>query len=223
MAFAFARQGPTPPPMTLHYVFDPLCGWCYGFSPVIRGFAEAHAGELRVEVVSGGMITGPREGAIGAVAPYIKEAYRDVERATGVRFGQAFLDGVLEEGSAHFSSVPPSVALARFRHERPDEALAFAARLQEAIYRDGLPPADTAAYGALAAEFGLDAAAFVGDLRDPAWAAAAAEDFRRAEAWGVTGFPTLLAEHRGRLVVLARGYVSREELEERFAALQAME
>jgi protein-disulfide isomerase-like protein with CxxC motif len=42
------------------------------------------------------------------------------------------------------------------------------------------------------------------------------QDFRRAEAWGVTGFPTLLAERRCRRVVLAHGYVSR-------AALQAME
>jgi protein-disulfide isomerase-like protein with CxxC motif len=42
------------------------------------------------------------------------------------------------------------------------------------------------------------------------------QDFRRAEAWGVTGFPTLLAERLCRRVVLAHGYVSR-------AALQAME
>ncbi len=44
--------------MKLIYVYDALCGWCYGFSPVITDFSARHASEFAVEVVSGGMVLG---------------------------------------------------------------------------------------------------------------------------------------------------------------------
>ncbi len=32
--------------MDLVYVYDALCGWCYGFAPVIKAFAERYAEEV---------------------------------------------------------------------------------------------------------------------------------------------------------------------------------
>ncbi len=40
------------------YVNDALCGWCYGFSPVITAIHEKYKDELDFEVISGGMVTG---------------------------------------------------------------------------------------------------------------------------------------------------------------------
>ena len=75
----------------LIYVYDALCGWCFGFSPVMSTFAKKYQSEIEVQVVSGGMIRGDRIGPIGEVAPYIKEAYKTVEDSTGITFGKAFL------------------------------------------------------------------------------------------------------------------------------------
>lgn len=59
--------------MKLIYVYDALCGWCYGFSPIIKQFYKKHKNHFdSIQVVSGGMIRGERIGAIGEVAPYIK-------------------------------------------------------------------------------------------------------------------------------------------------------
>ena len=59
---------------TFFYVYDALCGWCYGFSPVMQNVAAKYDDRLNFEVISGGMVTGPRVGPIGQVAPYIKSA-----------------------------------------------------------------------------------------------------------------------------------------------------
>ncbi|MEQ8705412.1 MAG: DsbA family protein [Phaeodactylibacter sp.] len=202
--------------MKLVYVYDALCGWCYGFSPVITEFHNNHKEELEVEVISGGMITGGRIGPIGEVAGYISQAYKDVERATGVTFGKGFLEGVLQEGSAIFTSIPPAVALAVFKQHQPEQAILFAARLQKAIYYDGIKPVDYEAYGPLAAEFGLDSDAFVAEMKRTENLQYAREEFQRASELGVTGFPSVFLEHEGQLFVLARGYVPLSRLEDAY-------
>ena len=37
------------------YFADPMCSWCYGFSPVITALAERFEGRLGLQVVMGGL------------------------------------------------------------------------------------------------------------------------------------------------------------------------
>jgi putative protein-disulfide isomerase len=203
----------------LYYCYDALCGWCYGFSPVITKFHEHHP-ELPIRVVSGGMITGERIGPIGEVVGYIKQAYKVVEERCGVTFGPGFLRGILDEGTAVFTSLPAAVAMTIFREERPDEQLAFAAELQRAIYYDGIRPLDDAAYGQRASKFGLDGDKFLENMAAAKYVARAEDDFRLSRGFGVVGFPTVLYEDGdGQSYALARGYVSPDQLERTYAAV----
>ena len=207
--------------MKIIYVYDALCGWCYGFSPVMEAFHQKHRDEFAFEVVSGGMITGSRIGRIGEVAPYIKQAYKEVENRTGVRFGEAFLNDVLEEGSTVFTSVPLGVAMSVLKSHQPRQAVAFAGRLQQAVYYDGLAPQDTDAYGPLAEEFGLNGADFVAQMAQPEFQQAAQQDFQRTQQLGVTGFPTVLAEVNETYYRLVSGYVPLTNLEQQLESLLA--
>src|SRR6516164_6627574 len=56
----------------LIYCYDAYCGWCYGFSPVIRRIVGEFRGRLPVEVLSGGMIIGERPLSIKQSAGYIR-------------------------------------------------------------------------------------------------------------------------------------------------------
>ena len=206
--------------MRIIYVYDALCGWCYGFSPVMKQFYQKHHDTVTFEVISGGMIIGSRIGPIGEVAPYIRWAYKEVEERTGVTFGTAFLKNVLEEGRTVFSSIPPAVALSVFKSYRADEAVLFAGKLQKAIYYDGLVPEDTTTYASLAEKFGINGKTFVAQMNEPTFQAQAQEDFRKTQQLGVSGFPTVFAELAGTYYRLASGYTSLSDLESRFAALQ---
>lgn len=206
-------------PMKIIYVYDALCGWCYGFSPVMQQLYEEHNDDYAFEVIAGGMITGERIGPIGEVAPYIKEAYKEVEHRTGVKFGKAFLENVLEEGNTVFTSIPPSIALALFKRERPEEAVLFATRVQKAIYYEGMPPGDWSAYGPLVEEFGLDGAAFVASMQSEEGAVLAEADFQRAQAFGVSGFPTVIVQQGDEYFLIARGYTDFNILNTRLQSL----
>ncbi len=203
---------------TLIYVYDALCGWCYGFSPVLKKLQKTFGDDLDFEVMSGGMITGSRIGPIGEVAPYIRQAYRDVERATGVTFGPGFLEGTLAKGTALFTSEPPAVALCIVRAHQPARAVAFAAALQTAIYYDGIAPADPAAYGPYASAIGLHADDFVRQMGEETYRVQAQAEFAQAAAWGVRGFPTVLLARAGTLTLLTHGFAPYEGLAARLRA-----
>ena len=68
------------------YCYDAYCGWCYGFSSVIKQIADVFKNQLQFEVLSGGMILPEKPVHIGVTANYIQKAYKNVEELSGVKF-----------------------------------------------------------------------------------------------------------------------------------------
>ena len=197
---------------TLIYVYDALCGWCYGFSPVMQDLSQQHP-ELQIQVVSGGMIRGDREGTIAEVAPYIKKAYRDVEQRTGVRFGEAFLKGPLEEGSMYMSSLQPAVLLSYIKARFAEKQLKAAHELQQGIYYHGLGPNTEGLVDHLAQSLNLDSEELRAASRNPEYLQAAERDFELSQKLGVQGFPTVFARKGGQIYRLSSGYVDAAHME----------
>ena len=199
---------------TIFYVYDALCGWCYGFSPVINTFYEAHKDDYNFRVLSGGMVTGDRIGPIAEVATFIKEGYINVQDRTGIKFGDPFLQKLFNDSSDIYTSVPAGMALALFRTQQPENELAFASRMQNAIYYEGMPPADWNTYGKCASEFGLNASDFAEKLQNPKLLELTQQEFKVVENWGIKGFPTVLLQQGAKAYVITRGYSSIEEMED---------
>ena len=200
------------------YFYDALCGWCYGFRPVIEKLAENYSDQVYFRVVAGGMVQGDAVGPIGEVADYIPESYPRVEATTGVKFGEAFLQNVMEPGTAIFSSEPSVRALVTFKNYNTKDALAYAGRMQEAIYRDGMEPTDWKGYAKLAGEFGLPVGAFEQRMKSDKVGEEAAEEVSIAARVGVQSYPVVLLNYGDNWALLAKGYVPYEKLE---AALKA--
>jgi putative protein-disulfide isomerase len=136
----------------LYYVFDPICGWCFGMSPSITALHEAWKDHIDFEVLSGGMVLGDRVGPIRNFAHIIQGSRARLEETTGVRFGEAFWTK-LEQGDMVMGSLKPSIALAVSRDLAPGKSVEFAAAIQRAIYVEGFEPDHTEQYRALAESF----------------------------------------------------------------------
>lgn len=195
------------------YVYDPLCGWCYGFSPVMQKLQETHGKDYAFEVVSGGMVTGDRVGPLSDMAAYISQAYLRVEDMTGVTFGEPFLQKTLKEGTAMLNSVPGSIALSVFKTQQPEKSIAFASALQKSLYFYGQAPEDLPPYGGIAQTFGLDSADFVKKMQEPQYLQLAEQDFARSAQLRVTGFPTVFLETPdGKRKTLANGWTAYDKI-----------
>ncbi|MEQ8706993.1 MAG: DsbA family protein [Phaeodactylibacter sp.] len=204
---AFGQEKPA-----FFYFYDALCGWCYGFSPVIHQLYQQYESEMDFEVLSGGMITGERVGRIGEVADYIKDAYRTVEQRTGVKFGQPFLEGTLAEGTAVFTSVPAATAMAIVKEAAPERQVEFAHLLQQAVYHDGIAPAVAEAYAPYAAKVGVHEEVFLDKMKALPYRKLAEQEFKITNQVGVRGFPTCFMKTGDQFHLISTGYQPLPEL-----------
>lgn len=196
----------------LYYVFDPICGWCFGMSPSITALHEEWKDHIDFEVLSGGMVLGDRVGPIRNFAHIIQGSRARLEETTGVRFGEAFWTK-LEQGDMVMGSLKPSIALAVSRDLAPGKSVEFAAAIQRAIYVDGMEPEQTEQYRTLAESFGLDADDFLKRMEFPHYEMVANKDFAQSAKWGIQGFPSVVLFHQDQGYLIARGYLPFDALD----------
>jgi putative protein-disulfide isomerase len=200
---------------TLYYCYDAYCGWCYGFSPVIKQVFSEYGRQLAFEVLSGGMILPAEPQHIRVMAPYIQKSYRTVEERTGVKFGQDWLWHILnpEESDWYPSSEKPAIALSVFKDYHHDLAILFATDLQWALHYEGRDLDDDEAYRHLLEKYLIPAEEFYAKLHGEIYKEKAYYEFALVKQLQVTGFPTVLLQTgESKFYLLARGYTDYETL-----------
>lgn len=214
----------------LHYIADPLCGWCYAAAPLVR--AARDVAGLDIALHGGGMMAGPNAQAVTPqLRNYVMPHDHRIAALTGQPFGDAYFEGLLRDDTAVFDSAPPTAAVLA-AETLAGRGLDMFAALQRAHYVDGKRIADRDVLIDLAAGLGLDRDAFVTafDAQDDA---ALTRHFRESRAWltrvGSSGFPTFALEIDGQLERLEPGrYLGkpdawRDALRERLLAAQAVQ
>ena len=198
---------------TIYYCYDAYCGWCYGFSPVIRRIFDEYRDRLAFEVLSGGMILPETPQHIGGMAPYIQKAYKTVEEHTGIKFGSDWLWHINnpDESDWYPSSEKPAIAMCVFKDYYPDLAVPFAADLQYALHEEGRDLCDNEAYRHLLEKYGIPDTEFYAKLADPVYKEKAYEEFALVKQLKVTGFPTVFLQiDESKFYLIARGYTPYE-------------
>jgi len=202
----------------LFYCYDAYCGWCYGFSPVIRRIAEEYRQQLPTEVLSGGMIIGREPRHISTMAGYIQTAYKTVEAHTGIRFGEDFLWHIFNPDKSDWflNSEKPAIALCVFKEYYPDLQVEFASDLQYALNMEGRDLCDDEAYRHLLEKYQVPQDAFYQQLHNSQYKQKAYEEFALVQQLRVTGFPALLLqESENRFYLLSSGYTDYDTLKKR--------
>lgn len=201
------------PKLKIRYYYDALCGWCYGFSPVIKKLENTYKDQIDIDVISGGLFLGNRAGLVNDVAPHIKAgAYKSVELMTGVKFGASFLEDVFGAGKMELNSLPPTIALCIVREKYPEKELAFAATLLNAVYFDGIDPVDINAYVAYASEYGIDAEEFLTKMNNPFYEQMAINEFNTFRNSKYSGMPSIVVFKNDVEIPISKGYIGYDDL-----------
>jgi len=120
---------------TLHYIFDPLCGWCYGAAPLID--AAAGLPGVKVALHGGGMLAGANRREITPQwRDYVMPHDRRIASLSGQEFGPAYFDGLLRDIGAPLDSAPPITAILA-AEALGGRGLEMAHRVQRAHYAEG--------------------------------------------------------------------------------------
>jgi len=184
--------------MILHYIYDPLCGWCYGAKPLV----QAAQAVLPVIAHGGGMMTGAnRQRVSPRLRDYVMPHDRRIAEYTGQPFGEAYFEGLLRDETAVFDSAPP-IAAVLAAQQIAGRGLELLGRLQSAHYVEGRRIADEAVLIELAKDIGLEAEAFQSAFEN-------ADTDRHIKASrallasvGGHGFPTFALEQDGQFTLI---------------------
>jgi putative protein-disulfide isomerase len=202
----------------LIYCYDAYCGWCYGFSEVIKKIYSEYKNALEFEVLSGGMILPEEPVSIAATAKYIEGAYKRVEEVTGTKFGEDYLWHIKHSGQSDWfpHSEKPAIALCVFKEYLPGQQVSFAADIQYALHFEGRDLTDDEAYRRLLEKYNIDAEEFYEKLHDERYKEEAYYEFALCRQLNVTGFPAVfLQAGETKFYLLANGYTPFESLDER--------
>lgn len=74
----------------LIYFADPMCSWCWGFSPVIDSVADEFGSSLPIRLVLGGLRPGTTEPLTQNSKRDIRQHWEHVKEASGQAFDFGF-------------------------------------------------------------------------------------------------------------------------------------
>ena len=203
---------------TLIYCYDAYCGWCYGFSEVIKKINSEYKNKLEFEVLSGGMILPEEPIPISATAKYIEDAYKSVEEMTNAKFGEDYLWHIKhsDQSDCFPHSEKPAIALCVFKDYYPDQQVSFAAGLQYALHFEGRDLTDDEAYRLLLDKYNIPAEEFYEKLDDEEYKEQAYYEFALCKQLKVTGFPSVFIQLSDtKFYMVAQGYTDFDTLNER--------
>ena len=206
----------------LIYCYDAYCGWCYGFSPVIKRIAADYEKVMQTEVLSGGMILPEKPVHISTSAGYILNAYKNVEDLSGIKFGEDYLWHIrnAEDSDWYPNSEKPAKAMCIFKEFYPERAVEFAAELQYALHYEGRDLTDNEAYRLLIEQYSIQPEIFYEKLQSEAYKEMAYYEFSLMKQLQVTGYPCVFVQ-TGELKfnMVARGYTDHETLKQRIESV----
>lgn len=191
------------------YFADPMCSWCWGFSPVIGAIADACAETAPVRLCVGGLRAGETRAMDARSKAYIRHHWQEVEALTRQPFDYRFF----EREDFVYDTGPACRAAVAVRCLRPEAALAYLAAVQHAFYAENRDVTREQELAAIALALGMPEEEFVAVFRAPEIERATHADFELTQRLGISGFPTVLLLADNQLAALAVGYRPFAELE----------
>jgi putative protein-disulfide isomerase len=184
----------------LWYFADPMCSWCWGFSPVIETLRDQYHERMKIALVLGGL----RHEAVPMTAAARAEILHHWH-AVHERTGQPFrFDGALPDGFV-YDTEPACRAVVAMGGLDPSLIFALFKAIQTAFYAAGRDVTQSAVLAELAAGLGADAAAFRHAFDSDAARTKTQAHFRQARLAGVRGFPALVLQQDAQLHSVSNG------------------
>ncbi|NTJ09315.1 DsbA family protein [Rhizobium lusitanum] len=181
------------------YLFDPLCGWCYGASPMIERLLS---GSIDVRVLPTGLFSGAGAREMDAsFAAYAWSNDRRIERLSGQPFSEDYRSKVLNKTGSLFDSGAATLAITAAGladHRKRFDALRL---IQHGRYVTGLDITSAPVLASLLSSAGLAEAARILNegavdlLEANRQLAAEGQDLFRRH--GANGVPALVIEGNG--------------------------
>jgi putative protein-disulfide isomerase len=189
-------------------VVDPMCSWCWGFSPVIRTMHETYGDKAPVWLMAGGLRPMNAQPMTDKAKAETRHHWESVAQSSGQPFNFTFFD---RKGFV-YDTEPACRALVTVRSIKREAALPYLEALHRAFYAENRDITDPELLAELAGGAGVDREAFAQVFPAREMMYQTAGDFYRSQSMGIQGFPTVVLRRGEQLRLLVAGFVKFENL-----------
>ena len=172
----------------LIYIHDPMCSWCWGFSPTLTQLQKQLPPQLGFTRLLGGLAPDNDQPMPMELQSKLQDTWRRIQsRIPGTRFNFDFW----RDCRPRRSTWPACRAVIVTRQSDPALELPMIEAIQRAYYLDAQNPSDTDTLAALAIELGLDEAEFIRQMDAAQTHDILEQEIREARRIGADSFPSL--------------------------------
>jgi putative protein-disulfide isomerase len=175
----------------VHYVYDPMCSWCWGFKPTIESLTRQLPSSVSINRVLGGLAPDSDEPMPEAMQHMLQQTWQQIKTAIpGTEFNFDFWT----KNQPRRSTYPACRAILAAKRQNTDLEVPMIEAIQQAYYLDAKNPSDTDVLVSLADAIGCDTIQFSSDLHSDANRRSLNDDINFARQMGVRGFPSVILQ-----------------------------
>lgn len=186
----------------MYYFTDPMCSWCYGFSPAVKKLKENYE-NIDLEIISGGFSPYSQQVVDDEYKDFLIYHWKNVNARSGQFFDHSMK--FISE-SFRYDTEPSSRALMVIKELLPKQDFEFLSLMQKAFYVEGKDITNDIILAELANEMGVEVNVFLERFHSEEMKLKTNQGFQFSRQLGVQGFPTLLALENGATKAIARGF-----------------
>ncbi|OGG97063.1 MAG: hypothetical protein A2527_03120 [Candidatus Lambdaproteobacteria bacterium RIFOXYD2_FULL_50_16] len=190
------------------YFADPMCSWCYGFSPVVQRLQKTFS-HLDWTLIPGGL----RPYVTEQISKELKEELSHHWHQVQVASGQPFDFGFNFPESFCYDTEPACRAMMVVQNLAEAKRFDFLAALHKAFYEHNQDLTNPNVLVQLAEKVGIEEPQFLASFNDPDLQMQTKDAFAFTQEMGVRGFPNMIGYKDGKFQRLAAGYAPYEQME----------
>jgi len=202
--------------ITLFYVHDPMCSWCYAFDFSLTALQKKLPDFIRIKKIIGGLAPDTTQPMPVELQQNIQQTWRRIEQTVpNMLFNYDFWTINIPIRSTY----PACRAILAARQQGADFEDKMIGAIQTAYYQKAKNPSLTSTLLQCALEVGLAVDKFENDLTSDEIEMELQNEIGTARSLSVISYPSLLLEHGGRLFPVSVDYLDHETMIRQIATI----
>ena len=195
-------------PAQLIYVYDPMCSWCWGFSPIWQALNNAVKadGICETTMLVGGLAPDSDQDMPADMQKFLQQTWQKISRTLGTEFNFDFWSKCHPRRSTYPAC--RAVLIARsFDKERE-----MLTAIQQAYYLNAQNPSDNELLIALAAQLNIPKESFAQQLASNELNEQLLAEINFARQLPIAGFPSLVVKNNGNYHPISLDYKNEQTM-----------
>lgn len=201
--------------MSLIYIGDPMCSWCWGSSSIVKDARELALDKgIQFSVIVGGLRPGGGDEWNDSIKRFLRKEWSNIQQATK----QPFSFKILDREEFNYDTEPScrAVYVARDLWQGEDDndrkLLEFFSAIQYKFYVGGEDPTSLNFYQSICEEHGVDFAQFSQKFESEEMKDKTYEEFQLNRSWNIKGFPSFALRIGNQVTPIGSGYMQIETI-----------